>query len=132
MMMMIEDNDIFHFSKLNRSLNIKSFHAFSYESSKTVSKRMQSYIGCICLLFPHCAIANVSSNHCPVRRHSYIGCIYMAFLQCVSLYVSLKHLDQCRHSQIGCICLTFSTVCFQMSPQIACAIRMHSNINCIC
>ena len=40
-----------------------------------------------------------------------------SFLHCASSYVSSKNFGQSRQSYIGCTC---SSVCFQMSPQIAC------------
>ena len=53
------------------------------------------HIGCICLTFLHCAFLNVSSNGLPEKRHS--------------LMVAFAWL--------------FSTVCFQMCPQITCLRR---------
>ena len=48
---------------------------------------------------------------------------FLAFLHCMFSDVSSNSLQEKRHSRIGCICVTFSTVCFQMSPQIACERR---------
>ena len=48
------------------------------------------------------AFSNVSSNDLPEKRHGHIGCIF------------------------------FSTVCFQMSPQIPICCRMHNRIRCTC
>ena len=59
------------------------------------STSMQSHIGRNCLTFLHCAFLNVSSNCLPEKRHS--------------------HTDY--------ICLLFSTVSYQMFPQIDCPRR---------
>ena len=59
-------------------------------SSNCFLERRHSRIGCICLIFLHCASLNVSSNHLPESRHSRIGCICLTFLHCGSLNVSLN------------------------------------------
>ena len=74
---------------------LSSMCAFSNVSSSGLPQRMTSYTGCICLAFPHCVYSNASSNRLPEKRHCHIGCI--VFL--------------------------FSTVRFQMCPQIACLRR---------
>ena len=80
---------------------------FSNVFSKRLHKRMQSYIGCICLTFLRCEFSNVSSNRLPVTMHSHIGCICLTFLRCEFLNVFSKSLHGMMHSHIGCICLTF-------------------------
>ena len=50
----------------------------------------------------------------PERMHGNTGCICLAFLHCASSNVSLKCLP---------LIWFFSTVCFQMSPYIACLNR---------
>ena len=69
--------------------------------------------GCICLVFLHCAFSNVSSNRLPEKMHSRIGCIHMT-------YISVRF--QIWRSKVALVAFVwlFSTVCFQMSPQIAC------------
>ena len=52
--------------------------------------------------------------------HSHIGHIYLTFLHCAFSNVSSNCLPEMMQNHIGCICLTFSTVRFQMCPQIAC------------
>ena len=81
---------------------------------------MHNHTGYICLSFLHCDFSNGSSNDLPERMHKHKGCICLSFLHCAFSNVSSKHLDQSRHNHIGCICLIFTTVHFQMSPQIAC------------
>ena len=53
-----------------------------------------------------------------------IGCIFLSFVHCVffSSNVYCKNRDQNRQSRTGCIRF-FSTVWFQMSPQIVCPKR---------
>ena len=101
--------------------------------------KIHNHIGCICFTFRHYDFSNVSSNRLPDKMHSCIGCIYFSpvcVFKCVLKFPALK-----KHSRIGCIHMTyisvrfqiwrskvalvafvwlFSTVCFQMSPKIAC------------
>ena len=51
---------------------------------------MHSHIGCICLVFPHCAFSSVSSNCLHEGRQSHIGCICLTFLHCAFSNVSSK------------------------------------------
>ena len=44
--------------------------AFSNASSNWLPKKMQSRIGCICLIFLPCVFSNVSSNCLPEKIHS--------------------------------------------------------------
>ena len=41
-----------------------------------------SHIGCICLIFLHCLLSNVSSNSLHEKMHCHIGCIRLTFLHC--------------------------------------------------
>ena len=99
------------------------FNIFNVIYNQLPQKR-HSYIGFICLTFFRCEFSNVSSNCLPEKRHSCICCICLTFLHCVLSNVSSKSLDLKRQSHIiGCICSNFSTVRFQMCPQIACLRR---------
>ena len=70
----------------------------------------------IITMFP----SNVSSIGLPEKMQSRNGCTYLTFLYCVFLNVSSNCLYEHMHSYIGCIISLFSTVRFQMCPQIAC------------
>ena len=70
----------------------------------------------IITMFP----SNVSSIGLPEKMQSRNGCTYLTFLFCVFLNVSSNCLHEHMHSYIGCIISLFSTVRFQMCPQIAC------------
>ena len=60
------------------------FHCvFSNVFANYLPKKMQSYIGCIYMVFLHCVFSNVYSNGPCEMMHSHIGCICLAFLQCV-------------------------------------------------
>ena len=114
---------------------------FSNVSSNRLPDKMHSCIGCIYFTFLQCAFSNVSSNCLSQKKHSRIGCICLTFLHCVFSNGSSNRLPEKMHSRIGCIHMTyisvrfqiwrskvalvafvwlFSTVCFQMSPKIAC------------
>ena len=41
------------------------------------------HLGCICLIFLHCAFSNVFSNCLNQRMHNHTGCICATFLRCV-------------------------------------------------
>ena len=64
----------------------------------------------------YCVFSNVYSNHLPEKMHSNIS--YICLTHCVLSNVSWNFFHGKRNSNTGCICLTFSTVCFQMTPQI--------------
>ena len=81
--------------------------AFSTVSTNYLPKRMQSHIGCICLIFLHCVFSNVYSNYLPERMHNYIGCIFMPFLHCAFSNLSSNCLPERIHNHIGCICSAF-------------------------
>ena len=66
---------------------------------------MQSYIGSICLSFPHCAFSNVSSNYLRQSMKNCIGCICLTFLHCVFSNVFSNCLPERMQDHIGCICL---------------------------
>ena len=72
-----------------------------------------NHIDCICFTFLHCVFSNGSSNRLPEKMHSRIGCIHMT-------YISVRF--QIWRSKVALVAFVwlFSTVCFQMSPQIAC------------
>ena len=86
---------------------------FSYGSSNRLPEKKHSHIGCICLIFLHCVFSNASSNRLPEKMQSRIGCIHMT-------YISVRF--QIWRSKVALVAFVwlFSTVCFQMSPQIAC------------
>ena len=106
---------------------------FSNVFSNCLPERMHNHIGYICLTFLHCAFSNVSLNCLPEWRHNHIGCIFLTFLHCVFSNVSSNDLLEKRRNCIGLqmACLRkgivtlvalvsfFSTVVFQMYPQIA-------------
>ena len=69
--------------------------------------------------FLHYAFSNVSSYDLPVRMHSHIDCTCLAFLHCGFSNVSSKCLPVKMHSHLTALVWFFSTVGFQMSPQIA-------------
>ena len=97
------------------------FFFFSNESSKCLYAGLHIHTGCIFGLFPLCVFqmrpqifSKASSNRLPQRRLFHISCIYLAS-STVCFQKSVKSVwIRC------CICLTFSSVCVQMSPQIAC------------
>ena len=94
--------------------------AFSNVSSNRLPEKMHSHIGCICLTFLHCVFSNVFSKLLHRRMQSHIGCIYLTFLHCVSSNVASNDCPRgCKITFIACDGL-FSTVHFQMFPQIAC------------
>ena len=64
----------------------------------------------------YCVFSNVYSNHLPEKMHSNIS--YICLTHCVLSNVSWNFFHGKINSNTGCICLTFSTVCFQMTPQI--------------
>ena len=102
---------------------IKLNHVFLNVSSNGLAELMHSHIGYICLTFLHCVFSNESSNCLPERMRSHIGCICLNFLHCVFQ----------MFSQVACLPVwLFSTVCFQMSLQIAKYERMHNHIGYIC
>ena len=55
------------------------------------------HLGCICLIFLHCAFSNVSSKCLDQRMHSHCG----------FLNVSSKRLHKKMHNHTCCICLAF-------------------------
>ena len=90
----------------------RSFFTFlhcvcSYDSSKRLHKRKQSYIGSIYLTFLQYASSNVSSNGLPEKRHIHIGCICLPFLHCVFWNVFSIFQPEKRYSHICGICLAF-------------------------
>ena len=121
---------------------------FIYVSFIHLDQIMHSHTGCICLTFLHCAFPNVYSKSLDQRRQSHTGCIFFSYsppcifksllkspawkkayshrlhlfgiLHCVFSNVCSKCLNKMIQSCIVCICWTFSSVCVQMSPQIAC------------
>ena len=92
---------------------------------------MNSHIGCICLVFLHCAFSNVSSNFLPENRQSCIGCICWTFLHCAFSNVPSNCLHQRMHSHIGCICLTFLHCVFSNESSNAMPAMMLSQTGCI-
>ena len=100
--------------------------ALSNVSSKCLDLKRQTHI---CFDFSllsviKCFLKELGSkqalNCLPEQMQSHIGCILLTFLHCAFSNVSSKSLDLKRQSHIGCICSNFSTVRFQMCPQIAC------------
>ena len=113
-------------------------------SSEHLNQRKYIYIGCICFSFLPCAFSNVSSNGPPQTMPSHTGCICMVFLHCafsnlssncdakshwLHLFDFLPHFvfsnvcpRRCIITLVGFVRL-FSTVHFQMCPQIACLRR---------
>ena len=92
--------------------------AFSKFSSNCLTEKIHSHIDCICLTFLRCAF-----EMSPEKMQSDIGHIYSTFLHCAFSNVSSNCLSEMMQNHIGCICLTFSTVSFQMCPQMACLRR---------
>ena len=104
--------------------------AFSNDSSNCLSQKRHSRIGCICLAFDHCVFSSVFLKHLAQSRHSHIGCIYLTFLHCgfvkclhklldfSSLCVLKYILKSPDHIALFAFVWVFSTVCFQMCPQI--------------
>ena len=97
-------------------------------------------IGCIFWTYLHCAFSNESSNCLFEKMHSHTGCICLTFLQCLFSKWALKlHIwedashtscNHCIRSSTLCIVtpwlllfFLFSTVYFQMTPQITCLTR---------
>ena len=66
--------------------------------------------------------ASQSHNAKHQRGHSHIGCIYLMFLHCAfsNSPDSRNWLPERRQCHTGCIYLTFPAVCFQMCPQTVC------------
>ena len=123
-------------------------YVFSNVSTNCLGQRMQSHAGCTCLAFLHCVFSNVSSNCLNERMQNHIGYICLTSPRCVFSYGTSENLDQynakshwlnlCDFSQlcvfkcvfkwlalidakphcIGSFVWLFSTVGFQMSPQI--------------
>ena len=94
---------------------------FSNVSSNGPPERMHNHTGCICLTFPHCVFLNVSSILWHRKLHSYIGCIWLTFLHGASSNVSSNCLHEWLYNSHWLILVRFfSTVCFQVFPQIAC------------
>jgi len=88
------------------------FHcAFSDVSSNCLHKHMQCHIGSIFFTFLRCAFSNVSSNSLYLNRQSHIGCIFTNF--------STVHFQMCPQIVCPNIFLLFCNVRFQMFPQIA-------------
>ena len=75
------------------------------------SEDASSHIGCICLIFLHCAFSDVSSNRLPEKMHSHIGCICLTFLHCAFLNASSKHQLKKMQSHIGCNCAWHCELC---------------------
>ena len=98
---------------------ISPHYVISNVSSNRLSEQMHIRISCVYSTFLHCACSNVSSNLLPQKRNSHICCICLISPHYVFSNVSSNRLSERMHSHSGCICLTFSTVHFQMSPQIA-------------
>ena len=67
-------------------------------------------------IFPLCVFRCVFKLPVPTDAKSH----WLHLFDFSTLCVSSKSLDLKRQSHIGCICLNFSTVHFQMCPQIAC------------
>ena len=65
-------------------------------SASCLLERMQSHIGCICLIFLQCVLSNVSSNCPPKRMHSRIGYMYNSVSPQVA-HISIFNI----HSYIG-------------------------------
>ena len=80
------------------------------------------HLGCICLIFLHCAFSNVFSNCLNQRMHDHTGCICLTFPHCVFLNVSSKCLDQRMHSHCG-----FLNVSSKRLHK-----KMHNHTCCIC
>ena len=78
----------------------------------------QNHNDCICSTFPHCGFPYESSNDLPERMHNYTGNICLTFLHCVFLDASSNCLREDILTLVAFVFL-FSTVRFQMSPQIA-------------
>ena len=72
-------------------------------SSNWLPMKMQSHIGCICLVFIQCALSNGPLQ----RMHSPIGCICLTFLRCAFSNVSSSRLPEWMHHHTDCICVTF-------------------------
>ena len=92
-------------------------------SSKGLREKMQSHIVCICKAFHQCEFSYAPSKQLPKQKHNHIGCICVIFLLSEFSNVASNCLVEKIHSHIGCICFTFSTVCFQMCPQMTCMRR---------
>ena len=67
-------------------------------SSKRLHEKRQSHIGSICWTFLHCAFSNVSSKYLHKRMHTHIGCNYLACLHCALSYFSMIAFSQLRHN----------------------------------
>ena len=93
-------------------------------------ERLQSHIGCICLIFLRYVLSNVSSNCLPKKTHSLIGCIYSFFSHYVFSNVSLKHLHERMHSHIGCIYLIFLHCVFSNVSSKHMSMRKQSHTGC--
>ena len=75
--------------------------------TRCLPEACHSHIGCICLIFLHCPLSNVSSNSLHEKMHCHIGCIRLTFLHCALSNVSSNRLHEKMHCHIGCICFTF-------------------------
>ena len=87
-----------------------------------MSPQMTRLKGCIIRLvaFLQCEFSNVSSNDLLEKRHSHIGYICLTFLHCALSDVFSNCLPVRMQSHIALFVALFSTVYFQMGPQIVC------------
>ena len=93
---------------------------FSNVSSNCLPQKRNSRICCIPnTTMTTCGFSNVSSYCLPQKRNSRIGYICLISPHYVISNVSSNLLSERMQSHSGCISLIFSTVHFQMSPQIA-------------
>ena len=106
--------------------------AFSNVFSKRWYGQLQNYIGCICLTFLDCAFSNVSSNGLLEKMPCRTGCICLIFLHSAFSDVSLSCLLERMQNHTGCICLIFLRCAFSNESSKRLHKRMHNYTGCIC
>ena len=108
------------------------FFKWSTRESARVHWKMHSYIGCVCLAFPHCVFSNVPSKRWHKKKHSHIDCSCLTLLHGVFSNASSNYMPQRISNYSGCICLVFlhekfSNVSSNPLLKMSC-----SHIGCIC
>ena len=72
-------------------ISLTFYGAFPNVPSNCVPERMQTHIGCICIIFVHCAPSNVSSHCLQQMMQNHTGCICLTFLHCAVSSMSFAH-----------------------------------------
>ena len=82
--------------------------------------RTQNYTDYTCLTFLRCVFSNAFSKHFHKRMQSHTGCIFLLFSSVFfQMFPQITCLGGCIFTLVAYVWL-FSTVSFQMAPQMAC------------